>query len=114
MTKQEKTILTLMEQRVVCCEETEKDLYTFAIECIEKQIPKKPTTKEFNDSPKGMIETIAYCPNCGYSQGEIKPSVCYSIRMQKYIKYGSKYEKDSRNIGCCIACGQAIDWSDNE
>lgn len=64
MTKQEKAILTLMEQRAVCCEETEKDLYTFAIECIDKQIPKKPT-----------IEYLplfkAYCPVC---EGRLLPS----------------------------------------
>lgn len=63
--------------------------YDIAIECIEKQIPKKPIPKEYN----GMqgVEYTYNCPNCGVEYNKF------------YI--GRPY---------CMYCGQAIDWSDNE
>lgn len=57
-----------------------------AIECIEKQIPKKP---------KGDFHSVPHhrCPTCNCA-----------IRL---------YEKDNCDLFCKF-CGQAIDWSDNE
>ena len=57
-----------------------------SIECIEKQIPKKP---------KGDFHSVPHhrCPTCNCA-----------IRL---------YEKDSHDLFCKF-CGQAIDWSDNE
>ena len=56
------------------------------VECIEKQIPKKP---------KGDFHSVPHhrCPTCNCA-----------IRL---------YEKDSHDLFCKF-CGQAIDWSDNE
>lgn len=60
-----------------------------AIECVKKQIPKKPKVKEWI-----AIDDVMYtyhCPCCD-------------------IEYNRHY------IGSpnCKYCGQAIDWSDNE
>lgn len=63
-----------------------------AIECIEKQIPKKVITEygEIFDCDKNGNETrfvFNFCPSC-------------QIR---FMRYGMKH---------CPECGQAIDWSE--
>ena len=58
-----------------------------AIECVEKQIPKKPIARE-HDELRGAI--LFHCPTCDDDFN------C------------NEYEETY-----CAECGQAIDWSDN-
>lgn len=58
-----------------------------AIECIEKQIPKKSNIDFFEED--GYRRKDRHCPNCGSYLGGYM--ICF-----------------------CNNCGQAIDWSDNE
>lgn len=62
-----------------------------AIECIEKQIPKKPIIEKINNN------FYAYCPNCG----EVVLS-----------KLESEPIENEYNHNYCGGCSQAIDWSD--
>lgn len=64
-----------------------------AIECIEKQIPKK--LKETDAYPHRL-----YCPYCNWTLCYIKENAD-GYRMLNMFLY-------------CPECGQAIDWSDNE
>lgn len=57
----------------------------FAIECIKKQMPKKPMITN--------LGSITRCPKCEAVHFQCLPSV---------------------NIDYCCRCGQAIDWSDEE
>lgn len=65
---------------------------------IKKQIRKKPNLVKFKKT------TIAYCPSCGNSFGELKPVPCIYITMQL-----SAY--NNHQATACDCCGQAIDWS---
>lgn len=72
------------------------DALDIAIECIYKQIPKKP--KIINYSGK----KIPYCPHC----------------KELLIKYADEDYRDIfgynwRYMNYCDDCGQAIDWSDD-
>lgn len=94
MTKQE-AIRDIKAECIGCChpqamEYCERNCeYGIAIECIEKQIPKKPRITIHN----------GFCPNCKNA-------------------FGKKYVEDAVIHpywkGYCPVCGQAIDWSDNE
>lgn len=84
MTKQEPTI-DLLKSYIRKCEESLEsttdyalisalvrriELLRYAIECIEKQIPKKPIVRNYADwsgCECGMkiYETFRYCPYCG-------------------------------------------------
>lgn len=78
---------------------------SLAINALEKQIPKKPDLVEFT---KGTVPvTIAYCPNCRNSFGELKPSMCIYIEMQL-----SAFKNNE--LRACNCCGQALDWSDTK
>ena len=59
-----------------------------AIECIEKQIPKKPVEERYFGE---MGSKIGFCPNCHTGQS------C-----------------DDNSIQHCYYCSQAIDWSDEK
>lgn len=68
-----------------------------AVKAIEKQIivnqiPIKP--KEYEDK--------YYTCNCG------------NILLMKYKRYPTKLTPKSEGLPYCLACGQAIDWSDVE
>lgn len=65
-----------------------QDFVSFAIECIEKQIPKKPL-----DARPPMHKDNVRCPNCRNTF-----SVVEKVAVVRH----------------CHECGQAIDWSDNE
>ena len=70
-----------------------------AIEAIEKQIPKKPNTRYFED----FGDTCAYCPTCGKAFGELHPQKGLLIRQMIFAEQAH-----------CIECGQAIDMSEVE
>ena len=55
-------------------------------------------------------EKVAYCPRCGYSQGEIFPYPGISVRSQNLPKFC--HGDDIQHVGRCDACGQAMDWSE--
>lgn len=73
------------------------DFYATAIECIEKQIPKKPhiTTMEYAYS--AGKRTIRNCPYCY----EVRGLGLWKSLIDKPTPY-------------CRRCGQAIDWSEVE
>lgn len=62
-----------------------------AIECIEKQIPKKPILEADGYADDELVYDTWICPNCDKS-----------------------YEVDYDSYNFCPNCGQAIDWSDEE
>lgn len=75
------------------CRCASKESYRIAIDCIEKQIPKKPIYT-FID---GFTLSIPYyCPVCGE-------------RISKYDAYARCVLKEHH-----CKCGQAIDWSEVE
>jgi len=103
MTKQEPTI-DLLKSYIRKCEESLEsttdyallgaldrriELLRYAIECIEKQIPKKQIEK-FDNNKR------LYCSTCGAYHG---------IYGDVIIHTSSKY---------CCWCGQAIDWGGYE
>lgn len=67
-----------------------RDVYKTAIEALEKQIPKKPNITIHN----------GYCGNCGCAWG-------YD-RLSTEERCGYTY------FQYCPACGQRIDWSEEE
>lgn len=69
---------------------------------IEKQIPKKPILVKFDFDNT----TVAYCPNCNSSFGEIKPKECVQIHTMKW------FFNNGRKESYCECCGQNLDWSD--
>lgn len=70
-----------------------------AIQALEKQIPKKPN--KTIDSSLGIKKEIHVCPVCDCDLTEV-----YFIAPQE--------SKIKEKITYCEACGQAIDWSDEE
>lgn len=70
-----------------------------AIQALEKQIPKKPN--KTIDSSLGIKKEIHACPVCDCDLTEV-----YFIAPQE--------SKIKEKITYCEACGQAIDWSDEE
>ena len=72
-----------------------------AIECIEKQIPKKPIEKESN-FPNHLIVS---CPECCHSFGVF----IRDDKMSKITTYRS-----AKFNAWCPSCGNKLDWSDNE
>lgn len=65
-----------------------------AIKALEKQIPKKPTTR-IDDYYENLYRM--YCPTCGNSIGRGNKRVGYVVR---------QYEGQK----CCGVCGQQIEW----
>lgn len=72
-----------------------------AIECIEKQIPRKPIEKE-SHYPNHLVLS---CPNCSHSFGAY---ASYS-RIDKELIY-----KSSTLNRFCPNCGTCMDWSDDD
>lgn len=70
-----------------------------AIKALEKQIPKKPN--KTIDSSWGIKKEVHTCPVCDCDLTEV-----YFIAPQE--------SKIKEKITYCEACGQAIDWSDEE
>ena len=70
-----------------------------AIQALEKQIPKKPN--KTIDSSWGVKKEVHTCPVCDCDLTEV-----YFIAPQE--------SKIKGKITYCEACGQAIDWSDEE
>ena len=82
---------------------SEQDIaLSMAQKAIEKQIRKKPDLVEFTGAE---TTTVAYCPSCGNSFGELRPFPCIYVSMQL-----SAYRNGEATA--CNCCGQAIDWSD--
>ena len=75
--------------------------YDVAINCIEKQIPKKPIEKESN-FPNHLIVS---CPECCHSFG----AFIRDNKMSKITTYRS-----AKFNAWCPSCGNKLDWSDNE
>lgn len=75
------------------------DAIDVAIQALEKQIPKKPN--KTIDSSLGIKKEIHVCPVCDCDLTEV-----YFIAPQE--------SKIKEKITYCEACGQAIDWSDEE
>ena len=65
--------------------------WSFIRNCIEKQIPYKP--KEYEDRYYGC--------RCG------------NILLMKWREYLKELTPKSEGLPYCLACGQALDWSDN-
>lgn len=63
-----------------------------AVKAIEKQIPYKP--KEYEDK--------FFACHCG------------NVLLMKWKKYPTELTTKSEGLPYCLACGQAIDWSDVE
>ena len=101
MTKQEVLEHTKRErdayQRKVCdgraFYQAMVDYLDVIIECIEKQIPKKPRTNEGK---------MWICPNC------------YNNLLWIWKTYPTERTDLNEGLPFCLSCGQAIDWSDNE
>lgn len=70
-----------------------------AIQALEKQIPKKPN--KTIDSSWGVKKEAHTCPVCDCDLTEV-----YFIAPQE--------SKIKEKIAYCEACGQAIDWSNEE
>lgn len=66
-----------------------REANNIAIECVKKQIPKKPRITIHN----------GFCPNCKNAFG--KDYVIDAVKYPHWKRY-------------CPVCSQAIDWSDNE
>lgn len=62
----------------------------FVLECIEKQIPKKPNFR------KDDKKTFADCPNCNET-----------------LTYEDKIKANFYKFNYCFYCGQSLDWSDH-
>jgi hypothetical protein len=75
------------------------DAIDVAIQALEKQIPKKPN--KTIDSSWGTQKESHTCPVCDCDLTEV-----YFIAPQE--------SKIKEKITYCEACGQAIDWSDEE
>ena len=75
--------------------------YLIAIECIEKQIPKKPIEKE-SCFPNHLIVS---CPECCHAFGVF----ILGDKMSKITTYRS-----AKFNAWCPNCGNKLDWSDNE
>lgn len=115
MTKQEPTIDLLKSYIRKCDESLESttdyallgaldrriELLRYAIECIEKQIPKKPIEKGSN-FPNHLIVS---CPECCHSFGVF----IRDDKMSKITTYRS-----AKFNAWCPSCGNKLDWSDNE
>nr|DAJ03554.1 MAG TPA: Protein involved in formate dehydrogenase formation [Bacteriophage sp.] len=70
-----------------------------AIQALEKQIPKRPN--KTIDSSWGIQKEVHTCPVCDCDLTEV-----YFIAPQE--------SKIKEKITYCEACGQAIDWGDEE
>lgn len=77
-------LLTIIEMCAV--KESDRQKIEYAIDCVEKQIPKKVT----------IYDGVEYCPNCNGVN----------------IKYYSQNGKNDIELDYCADCGQAIDWRD--
>lgn len=75
------------------------DAIDVAIQALEKQIPKKPN--KTIDSSWGIKKEVHTCPVCDCDLTEV-----YFIAPQE--------SKIKEKITYCEACGQAIDWGDEE
>lgn len=64
----------------------------FAIEALEKQIPRKPTEKV----QEGFDFEVAHCLVCSYCNAPI-------VNVWSKVEYKPKF---------CHYCGQALDWSE--
>nr|DAU48348.1 MAG TPA: zinc-ribbon containing domain protein [Bacteriophage sp.] len=76
-----------------------RDAVDVAIQALEKQIPMKPN--KTIDSSWGTKKEVHTCPVCDCDLTEV-----YFIAPQE--------SKIKEKITYCEACGQAIDWSDEE
>lgn len=76
-----------------------RDAVGVAIQVLEKQIPKKPNKEIF--SSWGTKKEVHTCPVCD----------CY---LTEVYFIAPKESKIKEKITYCEACGQAIDWSDEE
>lgn len=109
MTKQEALEHTKRErdayQRKVCdgraFYQAMVDYLDVIIECIEKQIPKKPKEKE-SCFPNHLIIS---CPECCHSFGVF----IRDDKMSKITTYRS-----AKFNAWCPNCGNKLDWSDDE
>ena len=71
----------------------QKEALQVAIQALEKKIPKKPDCIE---------DKMCCCP------------VSDNHLMHKWIKYPTRLMPKTEGLPCCMSCGQAIDWSDEE
>ena len=67
--------------------------FDVAIDCIEKQIPKKPVRKIFKERFFGNIQVLDACPTCGNA-----------IEVEDNEGFGHEVYPACR-------CGQIIDWT---
>lgn len=76
-----------------------RDAVGVAIQALEKQIPKKPNKE--TSSSWGTKKEVHTCPVCD----------CYLTEVYFIAPQESKIKE---KITYCEACGQAIDWRDEE